>query len=349
MTGREPPPGAARMLRELYWRCHRRRDEVPHLLAALGRGTLLSRRLRRRPGGRPLVTIALTEHMGDIIAAEPVAREARRRFPGAVIRWVVRHGYASLPAGYDGVDEVVPVACLTEWLCARCLGVPGEVWDLHVGGGRACPRCAVSLPPGGAAARVTFETYYLLGNLLTAQCLNAGIPPLTEAPRLPPNRAAATTVDDLGLPSSYVVIHAASNDARRDWPRASWAALTETLMREHGVPVVEVGLEGQGVSAPGPLRRDLCGRLSIPQTAEVIRRARLFIGIDSGPAHLGNAVGTPAVLLFGSFAGFDRYMPYSGFYEHEGGAQFLWSDGPASDLTVAAVLTAVLERLHARP
>jgi ADP-heptose:LPS heptosyltransferase len=44
---------------------------------------------------------------------------------------------------------------------------------------------------------------------------------------------------------------------------------------------------------------DLAGKTSLGGLAALIARMRLFIGNDSGPAHLAEAVGTPSVTLFG--------------------------------------------------
>jgi ADP-heptose:LPS heptosyltransferase len=52
---------------------------------------------------------------------------------------------------------------------------------------------------------------------------------------------------------------------------------------------------------PGAFAVDLCGRLTPRESAAVIERADLFIGHDSGPLHLADAVGTPCVGLFGSY------------------------------------------------
>ncbi len=43
----------------------------------------------------------------------------------------------------------------------------------------------------------------------------------------------------------------------------------------------------------------LHGILNTDELAAMIQRARIFIGYDSGPAHVAQAVGTPAVILFG--------------------------------------------------
>jgi heptosyltransferase-3 len=335
----------------MYWRARRRPSELPHIVGALIRSARLFLQLRIRAAlasSHPALTIALTEHLGDIVAAQPVARAGREQFPSARIRWVVLSNYRSLPGRYAEVDETIPIGCLTEWLLAWSFGIPGTIWDLHLTG-RGCPPCQVALEKPGAAKAVTFETYYRLGNLLTTQCLSAGIAPIEGGPRLPPDATNSAQVQRLGLPVDYIVVHCTSNDVRRDWTIASWSALTRRLMQEHGVFVVEIGLCPLAVTEDGPLCRGLGGKSSVLETAEVIRRARLFVGLDSGPAHLANAVRTPGVLLMGPFAGFDRYMPYSGFYENEDGADLIWGMDTVLSIGVDTVLQAVLNRLRLRP
>src|SRR5207249_9991238 len=43
-----------------------------------------------------------------------------------------------------------------------------------------------------------------------------------------------------------------------------------------------------------------CGRLTLRQSAEVIRRAAVLVTNDSAPLHFAQAVGTPTVAIFGS-------------------------------------------------
>src|SRR3978361_1478120 len=81
-----------------------------------------------------------------------------------------------------------------------------------------------------------------------------------------------------------------------------------------GLPIVEVGLQTLVVRPDDTWGQTFCGMLSIMETAEVIRRARFFIGIDSGPAHLANAVKTPGVVLLGRMGYFRQYTPFTGFY-----------------------------------
>ena len=44
---------------------------------------------------------------------------------------------------------------------------------------------------------------------------------------------------------------------------------------------------------------DLAGKTSLPELAELIRRAKLCVTNDSGPMHLAAALGTPVVAIFG--------------------------------------------------
>ncbi len=39
---------------------------------------------------------------------------------------------------------------------------------------------------------------------------------------------------------------------------------------------------------------------TLPELAAVLRRARIFVGSDTGPLHIAAAVGTPCVGLFGT-------------------------------------------------
>jgi ADP-heptose:LPS heptosyltransferase len=55
---------------------------------------------------------------------------------------------------------------------------------------------------------------------------------------------------------------------------------------------------------------NLCGRSTLGETAALLRRCRLYVGAESGGAHLACAVGVPNVVLLGG-GHFGRFMPYS--------------------------------------
>jgi lipopolysaccharide heptosyltransferase III len=334
-----------RLFRMMYWSIWKDWRVLPHLMAVLvGWLANLIRMRGHGLAGPGTVVIGLVEHLGDIIAAEPVSRFARLRHPNAKIVWVARKAYASVPAGFAEVDAVISVNCLTEWLLLRATGMGDPSWDLHINL-RYCPRCQIPLLKTGAAAAIDPETYYRTGNLLAVECLSAGLPVLTDGPALPVDATASSEVGRLGLPRRFVVIHCASNEASRDWPGERWAELVAQILDDPDLAVIEVGIRAVAITRDGFRRRSLCGKLSIQQTAEVMRRAALFIGIDSGPAHLANAVGTPGVILLGGYKGFVDYMPYSGRYQNGERCEIVRTSGAMDTLAVAPVLAAVNRRL----
>ena len=340
-------PSTWLLLRSLSWTMLRHPAATKHILGAIS-GSLVKliafRRDRKRARGRIRVALALVEHMGDIVAAEPIARLARSRFPGARISWFVRKPYQVLPDAYPEVDDAVAVQCMTEWLLLWSYGVMDVVWDLHISE-RRCPRCRAFFRKPGKPGRITYDTYYGMGNLLEVQCMSAGLEPLRDGPVLHSGPAMVRSVDALALPDRFVVIHTKSNDDARDWTDAKWAELAGHLGASFDGWVIEVGTVPNVIKSDAVRRRSLSGKLTVHETAEVIRRAELFVGIDSGPAHLANAVGTPGVILLGRYHKFASYMPYSGLYAAEAGATLLRADGLVATLPVDRVIQAVDRRL----
>ena len=104
--------------------------------------------------------------------------------------------------------------------------------------------------------------------------------------------------DDDGM----VVVHPGAGSASRRWPAPRWANVARALV-DAGEEVVVTGgptereLCRQVAAAAGA--RDLAGRLTLPELAGLVARARLVLCGDTGVAHLATAYATRSVLLFG--------------------------------------------------
>jgi ADP-heptose:LPS heptosyltransferase/predicted O-methyltransferase YrrM len=289
------------------------------------------------------ICIGLVEHLGDIVACEPVIRYLREVRPEAKIFWCVRKSYADLVAYHPDLDGVIEVACPSEWRALIAAQAFDGVISLHLAQ-RRCLKCERAVGVQARFPIVTEVNYYFYGALLEVFGACAGLPALRDQPRLHLPRSCVTAVDGLGLPMEYAVIHRQSLDPARNWDEAKWDELLRRLPEVcPGLAVVEVGGPPSGrddqAAAAGSL--DLRGRTSILETAEVIRRAKFFIGIDSGPAHLGNALGTYGILLLGRFSVFRYHIPYTGVYATGENSRILRSNGPSRDIPVEAVLDAV--------
>jgi heptosyltransferase-3 len=165
-------------------------------------------------------------------------------------------------------------------------------------------------------------------------------------PRIHSNPAAACAVDRLQVPARYVTIHTESEEQSRNWDLAKWEQLVEHLVRNHKIAVVEIGQRTSLRVAAGRAYIDLCGKCGLVESAEVIRRSSLFIGIDSGPAHLANAVQTRGVILLGAYRAFRRYMPYTGFYADPVNCQIIQYEATAAEIPLELCLAAVDEALR---
>ncbi len=94
--------------------------------------------------------------------------------------------------------------------------------------------------------------------------------------------------------------------ATKRWPVDKFAALSQMCVSA-GLSVVliggpaDAGLALQILdTAGGEFVVDTTGRLSLLQSAELIRRCRVLVTNDSAPLHLGVAVRTPVVAIFGA-------------------------------------------------
>jgi ADP-heptose:LPS heptosyltransferase len=144
----------------------------------------------------------------------------------------------------------------------------------------------------------------------------------TEAPRFvltDGDRARATKLleeIDLTSRTPFIAIHAGSAttilaQAKR-WPSEKYAELIRLMRGElsHEIVLLEgpdeegvaedilsaVSRQSPGIGIPGLYVLKLVGPLS--EAAAVLERAALYVGSDSGLAHLAGAVGTRAVTLF---------------------------------------------------
>jgi heptosyltransferase III len=123
---------------------------------------------------------------------------------------------------------------------------------------------------------------------------------LTEADRALPRRLIAEQIGS----QPFIVLSIGTKQAANDWGAANWRALTEQLCQVYPHRLVFVGgvgdREQSGAVMHGLAERciNLCGMLSVRESAAVIGAASLFVGNDSGPMHLAAAVGTPLVAVF---------------------------------------------------
>lgn len=115
--------------------------------------------------------------------------------------------------------------------------------------------------------------------------------------------------------TGYAVIQPGSHWSIRRWAPEKFARLGDRLIDRYDLRVVLSG---------SPAERELLlkvkssmageavlqtGELSIQGLAALVGGAQLFVGNDSGPAHIAAALGVPTVAIMGT-ADIERYRPY---------------------------------------
>lgn len=112
--------------------------------------------------------------------------------------------------------------------------------------------------------------------------------------------AAALISRQHGLDGGFVVIEPNSKadwfGDLRAWPIERWQAVVTQIASAGQCRVVQVGQSG------GHLLRDvidLRGQLPVRTTMALMKRARLFLGIEGGLMHAASAVGVPSVIVWG--------------------------------------------------
>lgn len=93
----------------------------------------------------------------------------------------------------------------------------------------------------------------------------------------------------------YIVIHSGSTS----WVGRSWDKFSEIANKLLNLnkKVICIGKEGDSLI---PCSLDLRGKTTIQELASIIKKSELFLGIDSLPFHIAQAVNTPGLCFFGS-------------------------------------------------
>ena len=139
----------------------------------------------------------------------------------------------------------------------------------------------------------------------------AGIPAGPPRFELPARAAHAERVAALlqrgciGIDRPLVAMCPGSKQAAKRWPLERYAALGARLIVDGGADVAIIGGPDEARAAAA-VARDwpagrwtvLAGELSVLESAEVLRRAALYVGNDTGAMHLAAAVGTRCVAIF---------------------------------------------------
>lgn len=252
---------------------------------------------KKSVGGRVSIII-LYEHIGDIIACEPVSRYLKSHNTKVV--WVINEKFKDLLSLFQSVDMILPVSSIAEIIYIKAFLRESDIYNLHFDG-RPCFRYDLHLH--NKNREYSPQNYFNYGSILETFSQVAGLPRLKECPRL-----CLQSEDRFSeIKSGFVSIQVDSNESCKMWDFEKWEKL---IQMNPNLIFVEIGLKPH-FSHLSNCFTSYCGKLSLSDIAYMMRKSRLFIGIDSSGAHYANALNIPSIILLGSYHEFSQYNPYA--------------------------------------
>ncbi len=277
------------------------------------------------PSGAEVLLIRFRS-LGDLVLETPAIRALNEWRPDLKIVVLAEERFAAVFEGNPAVSEVIyPHGLLGTSLELRRRGFP-VVFNQHGG-----PRSAMITGLSGARRRVGWEGYQysffynvqvpdareFFGEVPVhtaahrlSQLYFAGLPrgPIPATQLFPQSDAAASAAraiaeKGIGPGTPYAVLQPGARLPGMRWPIAKFAELAKWLRDTHGIASV-VNLAGRDQELAASAAAAFQGVAVIPPPLNVrelialVAKAQLFVGNDSGPAHIASALDRPNVVLF---------------------------------------------------
>jgi heptosyltransferase-3 len=266
---------------------------------------------------QPRILVIALRRLGDVLLTTPLIRSLRRAWPDAKIEALVFADTAGILEGNPDLDGVVTMPPRLSG--AESLALAARLWRRYAlavstqtgdrpslfawaaGRRRVGP---VQRNFGGRVKRLGYHRAFeqAPGGHRVEEILRLadalGIPRMAEV--VPPRPVSSPMVPD----AAYAVIHAAPMFRYKQWTKEGWRALAQALAAR-GLTVVATGGPSAGERDyldtvwDGIAVRRVDGRLTWPQLADLIAKARLYVGPDTSVTHLAAATGCPTLALFG--------------------------------------------------
>jgi predicted lipopolysaccharide heptosyltransferase III len=138
----------------------------------------------------------------------------------------------------------------------------------------------------------------------------AGVPlslpiPLSLAVEPTAAQAIDRRLASAGLDSNFVVVHPSAAFDSKQWEAERFARIIDYLQERYGLQIAVVVAPNETATADAVLNATRTGvccftDLDLSELMALISRSTIFLGNDSGPAHIAAGFGKPVAVIFGS-------------------------------------------------
>lgn len=277
------------------------------------------------------VLLIRLRRIGDIVMTTPAITALRKGLPSAHISYVVETPYRELIEGNPHCDDVIvlprPLGAQNFWRFVRKIKAEryDAVIDFHGG-----PTASLLTLFSGAARKIGYKIKYksfiydikiprgdkakhihsVENHVNLVKSLGIEVPvsyPLLLPEPLEPEKEKVhdfLTANNIEG-SKVVMLHIGAGNEFREWGIDNWINLASMLLQKHDVKIIMIGAGEDSKTASKILERhpisvySLAGKLNLRELKELIARASLYVGPDSGPMHIAASTPTPIVAYFG--------------------------------------------------
>jgi heptosyltransferase-3 len=250
------------------------------------------------PGSR--VALVRLRSLGDCVLTTPALDILKRFRPDLRLATVVEDRFRAVFEGNPDLDEILrpelgAVRRFRPDMCVNFHGGTRSAWMTLLSGARYRAGFAHYRHQFAYNVRIPRAQEILgLGRKvhtaehLASAMFHLGVP-LCEMPR-----ARLYVARAQGLPREPVaVIHPVAATPAKTWPAGKFLEVAAHL-RASGLSPIFIGAPSDDLSPFHPALQ-----ASLAELKALLARAALFVGNDSGPAHMAAAFGLPVVVLFG--------------------------------------------------
>ena len=274
--------------------------------------------------------------MGDILLATPSVRAVAAAFPGIAIDFVVGGGMTDALSGHPNVREILTfdkrgIDSRLDHFVPFLVKIARKRYDLIINL-HPSAKSYLMAAASGAKTKLTFEKRMEVradtGRVAHAvddfakELKPLGIESVSERSLdfFVPSAARVRTTDlmtSLGVLESdkLLVINPAASRPLNRWPLERFAEVAAFWAGQPGVKVAITGapaafktvMDGldevslaREVAKADPRILSLAGKLSVKEFGALLARADTLLTCDTGPMHIGAALGTPLVVLSGA-------------------------------------------------